>query len=107
MAIQGTAVADDLKAVRSFVQGVIHPSSQSVEHALTPSLTETETFSSIFVFLFIMYMSMLKPVMSHEPYNSMLSLLSAHLMDILVWSSYRNTWMSTNRYEAPCTNTLF
>ena len=80
---------------------------QSVEHVLTPSLAETEMYSSIFVFLFIIYTSMLQPVMSHEPYNSLLSLLSAHSMDILVWSSYRNTRMSTNRYVAACTNTLF
>ena len=78
--------------------------SQSVEHALTPSLAETETYSSIFVFLLIMYMSMLQPVMSHEPYNS---LLSTHSMDWLVRSSYRRTQMSTNRYVATCTNTLF
>ena len=79
--------------------------SQSVERALTPSLVEKETYSSIS--LFIMYMSMLQPVMSHEPYNSLLSLLSAHSMDIPVWSSYRRTRMSTNRYVTPCTNTLF
>ena len=28
-------------------------------------------------------------------------------MDTLVWSSYRRTRMSTHRYVAPCTNTLF
>ena len=32
---------------------------------------------------------------------------SAHSMDRLVWSSYQKTRMSTNRYVAPCTNTLF
>ena len=52
-------------------------------------------YSNIFVFLFIMYMSMLQPVMSHETYNSPLSLFSAHSMDILVWSSYRNTQTPT------------
>ena len=74
--------------------------SQSVERAPTPSLAETEMYSSIFVFLFIMYMSMLQPVMSHEPYNSLLSLLSTHSTDWLVRTSYQRTRMSTNRYVA-------
>ena len=93
----------DLTTVMSFRSFT----SQSVEHALTPSLAETETYSSIFIFLFIMYMSMLQPVMSHEPYNSLLSLLSTRSTDWLVWSSYLRTQMSTNQYVAPCTNTLF